>query len=215
MLVQPGKYKRDANLGSGGRVPCRFLSTRTLRPLLKPNRCVRVYYWREPKPSCPPFSFLSGVSRAALCARSCTISRGRVFGTRFNLPRRECVDTGKYSPATRSHMLGWRMAKSSWKGSSKGNSARGSAGKSAEADETTFFLLPPFLPRFPFATCTSPFFLCTRSRSCLKLSTVCLAYMRIKRRDSRLTEPKHRRMKKIGATNHPWKWTWRRIGWMR
>lgn len=83
---------------------------------------VCVYYWREPHSHRPLFSFFSGVSRADSNALARVPSRAfsRLRG-RFNLPRRECVDTGKYSPATRSRMLGWRMAESSWKGSSKGN----------------------------------------------------------------------------------------------
>lgn len=57
----------------------------------------------------------------------------------------------------------------------KGELARGSAGKSAEADETTFFPPARSVRGFPLRR-ARPFFLCTRSCSCLKLSTVCLAY---------------------------------------
>lgn len=147
MLVQPGKYKRDANLGSGRAVSLSFFSPPALSIHYSSRTGVCVYYWR--KPSSLLVLFWRIACRFLLHSLA-TVSRLR---DRFNLPRRECVDTGKYSGVVWSDDE-WRNRLV--EGLVKEELARGSAGKSAEADETTFFP-PPFRPRFPFATCTSLF----------------------------------------------------------
>lgn len=97
----------------------------------------------------------------------------------------------------------------------RGTGARGSAGKSAEADETTFFF-PPAPPSavslcdvyVPFSCVLDPALLLKIGNRVLRVRTA------DKTPAIRVWRNRHRRMKKIGATNHPWKWAWRRIGWI-
>lgn len=107
MLVQPGKYKRDANLGRE-RERAAVLSLHPHSPsITQAEQVCACIIGTSHRP--PPFSFFSGLFRACRSMHSLldhfslSLSGGahRLRG-RFNLPRRECVDTRKYSPATRS-----------------------------------------------------------------------------------------------------------------
>lgn len=145
-----GKYKHDANLGSGRAMP--VFSPPTLHLLLGPNRCA--YYWREPQQS--SFSFFLGIS--LLCA---FVALSRSFSV--VVFEATLIYHAKSTSTLENICLRRRVA---WSGDEcgiiveglvKGEPARGSVGKSAEVDETTFFL-PLFRP-FPFAICRGFFFL--------------------------------------------------------
>jgi len=95
-----------------------------LHPLLGPNRCVRIIganRGNHPSRSSPAFFLLANAS--SFVHRLCTVPLAFRLRSHFNLPRREYVDIGKYSPAAR-----MTNAESSWKGSSKGNRREGPSG---------------------------------------------------------------------------------------
>lgn len=134
----------------------RFLSTRT--PYTHVEQ-VCMYYWREPRQS--SFSFFHDISRLHLCV-SVSLSRSLftvVFGAALIYRGWEYVDTGKYSSAARSRVVGWRM-----------RNRRGRA-RQRETDVRVhweigrswwdYFFFPPLFRPSLFATCIDFFFLYT------------------------------------------------------
>lgn len=120
-----------------------FLSTRT--PSITRAEQVCAYYWHEPQQSV--FSFFFNISRASSCIR-CTVPLvlRRRLRNRFNLLRREYVDSGKYSPAARNR--GWRMRNPHARACQRGTGAR--VRREIGRGWWDYFFLPLFRP-FPFA----------------------------------------------------------------
>lgn len=113
-----------------------FLSTRT--PSITRAKQVCAYYWHEPQQS--SFSFFFDISRVSSCIR-CTVPLvfRRRLRNRFNLLRREYVDTGKYSPAARNRVVGWRMRNRRARACQRGTGAEGPSGNRPRLMRLLFF----------------------------------------------------------------------------
>jgi len=168
MLVQPGKYKRDANLGSGRR-SLSFFSPPALSIHYSSRTGVCVYYWREPS------SLLALFWRIA-CRSMHSLPPSLVFGAAL-IYRAESASTPENILPRRGVVWSdeWRMTESS-----RGRARQRGTGARVRREIGRgwwdyVFSSRPSVRGFPLRR-ARPFFLCTRFCSCLKLSTVCLAY---------------------------------------